>query len=419
MASIETDIYVYADWKGLEKTTYIGKLSVLRSKGNETYSFEYDQDWIDSKPQFLLDPELNWYMNKQYPSRKSFGIFLDSMPDRWGRVLMQTREAHNARKNERNKRTLQEFDYLLGVHDSCRMGALRFKKDKKGPFLDDNSEFPTPPWSSLKELQYSAKIVQEGEDPEIEKHLARLIAPGSSLGGARPKANILDDDKHPWIAKFPAKNDDHDKAKWEYLAHVLAIKANIKMSECNIEKVSKDYFTFLTKRFDREGGKRIHFASAMTMTENDEDTVRDTRISYLEIADFIQHSSKATTAQIKADLHELWRRIVFHIAISNTDDHLRNHGFIIKDNVWRLSPAYDINPSIDKTGLALNIDMDDNSLDFNLAKSVGVDFFQLTSSEMDDILKEVKSAVSTWNEEATKIGISSSEQRRMEGAFRF
>jgi len=419
MTSIETDIYVYADWKGLKSPTYIGNLSVLQSKGNETYSFEYNQEWIDSKPQFLLDPELNWYKDRQYPSRKSFGIFLDSMPDRWGRVLMQTREAQNARKEERNKRTLQEFDYLLGVHDSCRMGALRFKKDKEGPFLDDSSEFPTPPWTSLRELQYSAAIVQEGEGPEIEKHLARLIAPGSSLGGARPKANILDDNNHLWIAKFPAKNDDYDKAKWEYLAHVLAQKANINMSECKIEKVSKDYFTFLTKRFDREDGKRIHFASAMTMTENDEDTVRDTRISYLEIADFIQHSSTATATAIKADLHELWRRIVFHVAISNTDDHLRNHGFIIKDNVWRLSPAYDINPSLDKTGLALNIDMDDNSLNFNLAKSVGVDFFQLTSSEMDEILEEVKTAVSTWKEEATKIGISSSEQRRMESAFKF
>jgi serine/threonine-protein kinase HipA len=418
METIVTNIYVYADWVGLSEPTFIGLLSVQQSKGKETYSFEYDKKWIDSKPQFILDPELNWYKNRQYPSRKSFGVFLDSMPDRWGRVLMQTREAQNARKEERDKKTLQEFDYLLGVHDSCRMGALRFKTDKEGSFLDDSSEFPTPPWSSLKELQYSAKVVQEGEGPDMEKHLARLIAPGSSLGGARPKANIIDDDGHPWIAKFPAKNDDYDKAKWEYLAHVLAEKANINMSECKIEKVSKDYFTFLTKRFDRKNGKRIHFASAMTMTSNDEDTVRDARISYLELADFIQHSSKAKTEAIKADLHELWRRIVFNIAISNTDDHLRNHGFMIEDNVWRLSPAYDINPSIDKAGLALNIDMDNNALDFNVAKSVGEDFFQLLPSEMDDILEEVKRVVSTWKTQATKIGIPAREQKRMETAFR-
>ena len=196
------------------------------------------------------------------------------------------------------------------------------------------------------------------------------MAPGSSLGGARPKANILDENKELWIAKFPSKNDTIDKAAWEYLAYLLAKKAGINMAPCRIEKIAGNYNTFFTKRFDREKGERIHFASAMTMTGNNEDTIRDNTASYLDLAEFISNYG----TNIEDNLHQLWRRIIFNIAISNTDDHLRNHGFILSNEGWILSPAYDLNPSIDKDGLALNIDTDNNALNFELAKTVGVYF---------------------------------------------
>jgi serine/threonine-protein kinase HipA len=308
---------------------------------------------------------------------------------------------------------LYEVDYLLGVFDESRMGALRFKTDPNGPFLDNNDHSPTPPWSSVGELQEAAKNIEnETDNDKVKKWLAILIAPGSSLGGARPKANIIDEYKNLWIAKFPAKNDTVDKAAWEYLAYQLALRAGIAMSECKIQKIAGNYNTFFTKRFDREKEQCIHFASAMTMTGNNEDTIRDNPASYLELAEFIQTHG----VQINKNLEQLWRRIVFNIAISNTDDHLRNHGFILTDKGWTLSPAYDINPSIDKDGLALNIDMDNNALDYELAKSVG-EFFRLGNEQMDKIIEEVITVVKTWRKVAKSIGIPNKEQDIMAKAF--
>ncbi len=233
------------------------------------------------------------------------------------------------------------------------------------------------------------------------------------MGGARPKANIFDAKKNLWIAKFPSKTDTVDKAAWEFLAYQLATAAGIEMADSKIEKISGQYHTFLTRRFDRDNGKRIHFASAMTMTGNTEDIIKESAPSYLEIVEFIENYG----ADIEANLHQLWRRIIFNIAISNTDDHLRNHGFILTDKGWILSPAYDLNPSIEKDGLSLNIDMDDNALNFDLVKSVG-QYFRLSESEMKTILDEVLSVVKNWKTTAEEIGIKSSEVVLMEGAFR-
>lgn len=293
------------------------------------------------------------------------------------------------------------------------MGALRFKLDISGPFLDNNKAYPAPHWSDVKKLQHGAAIVESDEEgDDAKKWLDVLIAPGSSLGGARPKANILDDNKHPWIAKFPAQADTFDKAAWEYLAYQLALMAGIEMAESRMEKVSGKYHTFFTKRFDRLNGERVHFATAMTMTGNNEDTIKDSPASYLDIAEFIQYSG----ANNQADLHQLWRRIVFNIAISNTDDHLRNHGFLLKEHGWRLSPAYDINPSIEKGGLALSIDTHDNTLSFQLAKRVG-EYFQLSDQQMEGIIYEVITVTQNWKPVADKIGISRGEQEIMAKAF--
>ncbi|MEO8174947.1 MAG: HipA domain-containing protein [Sediminibacterium sp.] len=415
MAS-NADIYVYAHWQGMKEPSMIGVLTAQQAKGRKAFSFAYDKDWIRSNAPLVLDPDISYYPGPQYPTqnKENFGVFLDSMPDTWGRKLMKRREAQLAREEGRAPRTLYDIDFLLGVYDESRMGGLRFKTETHGDFLDNNAISPTPHWSHIRELQHAAEIIEEDRDDEdIKKWISLLMAPGSSLGGARPKANILDDTRHPWIAKFPSAADTVDKAAWEYLGYQLAINAGVDMSESRIEPVAGKYHTFFTKRFDRSNGERIHFASAMTMTGNSEDTIRNQPGSYLDIAEAIQNYG----SNINADLEQLWRRIVFNIAISNTDDHYRNHGFIVVNNGWHLSPAYDINPSVDKAGLALNIDVDDNALDFELAKSVGP-FFRLTGAQMEAIIMQVINAVKNWKVMAGKIGISRSEQEAMHGAFR-
>lgn len=413
--SSKRNIWVYAQWQGMAEAKCIGMLTAQQTRGKTAFSFLYDPEWLSQKEQFLLDPDIEWFQGQQHPiGKENFGVILDSMPDTWGRTLMKRRAAQEAFENGNTKTNLYEIDFLLGVHDESRMGALRFKLNQDGPFLN-NSKLSIPHWAKIKELQHAAHEIELNDDEDEVKHwLDILIAPGSSLGGARPKANILDEEKHPWIAKFPSNTDNTDKAAWEYLAYQLAIDAGINMSLSKLEKITGKFHTFFTKRFDRVDGERIHFASAMTMTGNNEDTIRDKAGSYLEIAEFIQfHGSN-----ISADLEQLWRRIIFNIAISNTDDHLRNHGFIVHNNGWHLSPAYDINPSIYKNGLALNIDMDNNALDLELAKSVGA-FFQLNTQKMNSIIKEVQLAVSSWKKIANQIGIPRNEQVKMAKAFIF
>jgi serine/threonine-protein kinase HipA len=414
MAVQKTDIYVYADWQGLEGPLLMGVLSAHQAKGRKAFSFSYEKQWLKSGQQYQLDPELHLYAGPQFASEKeNFGLFLDSMPDTWGRTLMKRREAQLAKLKGEKAKTLYDIDFLLGVYDETRMGALRFKLDPNGEFLDNDTAKATPPWSTIRELQQAVVHYENDTDNEaMSKWLQLLIAPGSSLGGARPKANILDDNKHPWIAKFPSKNDTIDKAAWEYLAYQLAVEAGITMSDCKIEKINGSYHTFYTKRFDRVGTQRIHFASAMTMTGNNEETIKIQPASYLDIAEFIQTKG----AQVKENLAQLWRRIIFNMAISNTDDHLRNHGFILTKEGWVLSPAYDLNPSIDKDGLALNIDMDNNALDFDLAKNIG-EYFRLTSKEMDQIIREVTTVVKHWQAIAKQIGIPRAEQELMASAF--
>ena len=416
MAGNKTDIYVYADWQELGGPQLMGVLSAHQAKGRKAFSFTYDKQWLRSGNQCLIDPDLQFFAGQQFANGKeNFGVFLDSMPDTWGRTLMKRRAAQLAKANGASVKTLYDVDFLLGVYDETRMGALRFKLDLEGDFLDNDSEKSTPPWSTVRELQQAVVHYENEKESEIiNKWLEILIAPGSSLGGARPKANILDQNKHPWIAKFPSKNDMVDKAAWEYLAYKLAIDAGINMAECKIEKIIGSYHTFFTKRFDRLGDERIHFASAMTMTGNNEETIKKQPASYLDLVEFIQRYG----TNVKENLEQLWRRIIFNIAISNTDDHLRNHGFILSKEGWILSPAYDINPSIDKSGLALNIDMDNNALDFDLAKSVG-EYFRLSNIQMEKTMEEVFRAVKNWKHIAEQIGISRAEQELMAKAFNF
>ena len=407
------DIFVFADWKSLSEPKLMGVLSAHYGKGKKAFSFEYDQNWLSTESQRLIDPDIQFFSGVQFPNNKeNFGVFLDSMPDTWGRTLMKRKAAQQARERDEKPQMLYDIDYLLGVYDKTRMGALRFKTSLDGLFLDDDENNSTPPWSSIRELQSAAKNLEDDENANVKKWLAILMAPGSSLGGARPKANIEDENGELWIAKFPSKNDTIDKGAWEFLAYQLAINCGVEMAECKIDKIAGKYHTFFTKRFDREGNQRIHFSSAMTMTGNNEESLRFSTASYLDIVEFIMNLG----ANVNENLKQLWRRIVFNICISNTDDHLRNHGFILTEKGWVLSPAYDLNPSDEKNGLALNIDMDDNALNLELAKSVGV-YFRLNQTEMDSIILEVKNAVSNWRNIASEIGISRGEQELMRGAF--
>lgn len=415
MATDKTDIWVYAHWLGMRAPKLIGQLSAQQAKGRKAFGFTYDPTWIQSEEQVLLDPDIGWYTGSQFPvGKNNFGLFLDSMPDRWGRMLMERRAIASAKEAGEPKKLFYDIDFLLGVQDESRMGALRFKLDPEGPFLAKNPLFPIPPTSSLRKLQHAAHMVESEADHEsVKKWLEILIAPGSSLGGARPKANVYDEKGQLWIAKFPSKNDLIDKGAWEYLVHQLAVQAKISMAESSIQQIGGKHHTFLTKRFDRQHQERIHFASAMTMTGNNEDTLKEESASYLDLAEFIQFSG----GKPEEDLHQLWRRIVFSIAVSNTDDHLRNHGFLLTPQGWRLSPAYDLNPSVDKRGLALNINMHENDLDTELALEVG-EYFQLQKKDMDKIMQEIASAVGKWKFIAGEIGISRLEQELMAPAFR-
>ncbi|QOF68483.1 type II toxin-antitoxin system HipA family toxin [Actinobacillus sp. GY-402] len=405
-------VYVFADWIGLDEPTLVGTLNADKIKGKEHFRFAYDEHWLKTSAQ-QIDPDLHLFRGEQHSQNtQNFRIFLDSCPDRWGRLLMKRREAFKANQEQRRPNQLGEIDYLLGVHDTNRMGALRFKTDLNGDFLDNQSQFATPPISSLRELEYASLQVEQDntQDNDYLKWLSMLIAPGSSLGGARPKASVIDENQQLWIAKFPSRYDDYDIGAWEFVAYRLALQAGIQMAECRIERFNQPFHTFLTKRFDRLGTQRLHFTSALTQLGYYDG---DYEASYLEIAQFLTQQG----ANTKADLAQLWRRLVFNIAISNSDDHLRNHGFLMADNGWRLSPAYDLNPVPYAQGLHLNITDSDNRLDFRLAFEVA-NFLQLTPKQANEIYQDVIESVKHWQTIATEIGISRAEQERMKGAFR-
>jgi len=419
MKAEKEKIFVYADWTEFENPVLMGILSVDFLRGKEIFSFEYANEWLLTNGTHILDPDLGFYSGVQYlrDEKLNFGMFLDSSPDRWGRVLMKRREAIFAKQENRPARTLHESDFLLGVYDLHRMGALRFKLSPEGAFLDSNKDYAAPPWASIRELEQASLELEknmEQDSPDLLKWLNMLLAPGSSLGGARPKASVQHADGSLWIAKFPSTNDEINVAAWEMLANDLARKSGIKTAEAAVKKFNSQYHTYLTKRFDRtENGKRIHFSSAMTLLGYTDGSGAEEGVSYLELAEFIIQNG----ANVKNDLEELFRRIVFSIAICNTDDHLRNHGFLLGKQGWRLSPAYDINPNPYGTGLKLNISEEDNSLDFNLALSVAP-YFRLQEKEAVQIIENIKLVVSKWEETAAKYQIPKSEREMMGGAFK-
>ena len=411
------NIYVYADWVELDNPIFMGNLFVDILRGKEIFSFEYSDEWLNNNHLYSLDPDLGFYSGKQYlrDNKPNFGLFLDSSPDRWGRVLMRRRESILAKIENRPVRTLFESDFLLGVYDLHRMGALRFKLEPDGDFLDNNENYSAPPWTSIRDLEYASLELErnlEQDNPDLLKWINLLMAPGSSLGGARPKASVKDLSNALWIAKFPSKEDFIDTGAWEMVANELAQKSGITTSEVLVKKFNSKHHTFLTKRFDRtSNGDRLHFSSAMTLLGYNDGA--DDGVSYLELVEFIIQNG----ANVNEDLEELFKRITFSVAISNTDDHLRNHGFILTKSGWTLSPAYDINPNQYGVGLKLNISENDNSLDFNLVLSVAP-YFRLSEKRATELIEQTKKVVSEWRNTASKYKIPKTEQDMMRMAFR-
>lgn len=414
MAINQKTIFVYDDFS-TDQPVLMGSLYVNVIKGGESYSFEYDKGWLKKTGLTLtLDPEPMPYSGRQYPTGKNiFGLFADASPDRWGRVLMNKRERILAEKEGRKPSKLYDSDYLLGVYDETRMGGIRFKVNQEGPFLSDDNETAAPPWATLRTLEEASRNFENDETGLTEKWLNQLIKPGSSLGGARPKATVVDTKDQLWIAKFPSKNDENDTGAWEIVAHDLAALCGLNVPEAKLEKFSPLGSTFLIKRFDRLGSKRVHFASAMTLLGKKDGASAADGSSYLDIAAFI----KSYGAQPKKDLIELWKRIVFNMAVTNTDDHLRNHAFILTDKGWILSPLYDVNPVPYGDELSLNVDEDDNSISIDLAVQTAVKF-GISKSDAEAVAEDILQIVrDNWERIAARYALTRRQIEEMRPAF--
>ena len=405
-------LYIYADFDWLDKPELIGRLTYERLRGNGTYGFSFDNDWLKNHSDILLSEEVGNFSGFQYSQEEHvFGFVSDTLPDRWGRRLLERKEQTEAIEEKRPKRTLYSYDYLVGIDDFLRMGALRLKKDPDGEFLNSDSRLIVPPLTSIKELTIAAQEYEKSDEanelPE-EKWIRQLAHPGTSLGGARPKANVVDEKEHLWIAKFPSRKDVYDMALWEHLCHLLAKEAGINVAETNLIPAGNDgYHALLSKRFDRTGdGKRIHFASAMTMTGLTDGDNHETGHGYLDIVDFIIKGC----CDVDENLSELYRRVAFNICVGNSDDHFRNHGFLLTKKGWTLSPAYDLNPT-DSMTQSLLIDNDSNESSLKRLLSACDDYY-LSSEAAEQIISEVATAIGRWETIAKNLHISYEEMNR-------
>ncbi|MHB8656258.1 MAG: type II toxin-antitoxin system HipA family toxin [Terriglobia bacterium] len=406
---MDREVLVYVDLEGVPHL--MGRLWACVRKNKESATFAYDEGWLQHPARFSLEPALKLGPGPFHTSADTpmFGAIGDSAPDRWGRTLMRRMERRRAEREGSAPRTLQEIDFLLLVDDEARPGALRFAEREGGPFLREQGIKRLPPLIELPKLLSAAEHVIEEKDTEEDLRL--LFAPGSSLGGARPKASVIEKDGHLAIAKFPHKHDEINTVVWEAVALTLAKKAGIAVPAGRIETVAKKP-VLLLRRFDRDGTRRIPFLSAMSMLGSKDNETR----SYLEIVDALRQHGAAP----KVDMQSLWRRLVFNILISNTDDHLRNHGFLYQGpEGWRLSPAYDLNPvptDIKPRILATAINEDNNTASLALAMEVS-GYFHLDPAYARKIAAQVGKVVSTWRDEASRHGLSKAEIDRMASAF--
>ena len=419
---MEGVIEVYEDWSADEPPKRLGTLRVRSGRTSELFDFTFDNDALTDRvlPKQSLDPDLGIFPGPQFPKygRTMFGVFRDSSPDRWGETLIRRRFDRDKRAGlvPQNAR-LGQSDYLLAVHDAFRSGALRYKLTPGGPFLDNHDGSAAPPFVRLRELEAASRALENdpnGDDPATDEWLRLLLAPGASLGGARPKATVVDPEGNLWIAKFPSVNDRYDVGAWELVVAKLAERAGLRVPISEERTFGNDGHTYMARRFDRRpSGARIHFASAMTLTGNNDGAGASTGASYLEVAEIVASQGAAP----REDLVELWSRIVFNVMVSNTDDHLRNHGFLLTpDAGWRLSPAFDMNPAPGSSGLCLNINESDNALDLDLVRSVAP-YFRIKDADATSIIDRIADVVGGWSEIAGSLGIKRTEQAEMAAAF--
>lgn len=409
-------LYVYADWVGLEKPTQIGVLQYDRKGADEVYSFCFNNLWLATHKDLFLSADLENWSGWQYPAEKNAipGMFADVMPDRWGRLLLRRREQLLAQKEHRSVRQLSSYDMLMLIHDKGRMGGLRFKTDPQGKFINDDTYLSTPPLTKLRDLEYWSNEFEERENRKLlpeEKWLANLIVPSTGLGGARPKANILDENGALNIAKFPSHNDMEDKELWEHFAHLMAKHCGIDTAETRLLEGNKHHI-LLSRRFDRnENGQRIHIASAMTLLGLKDGCNVNTGNGYLDMVDFILQSA----GNPEKNIRELFRRVAFNICIGNSDDHFRNHSFLLKENNWTLSPAYDINPTNNRSQ-ALLISKDSSKEDLKTLLDASDDYM-IDKEEARNIIYDVQRKFRDWRNVARRLQIPNMEITTYENRF--
>jgi serine/threonine-protein kinase HipA len=407
-------VAVEIDSAELGGPVHVGTLRRIAAPGGALVAFAYDEAWVGRRDAFVIDPTHGLYPGEQYPRQGGDNIapiFTDAAPDRWGRTLLERHEALEARSEGRARRALGEWEFLLGVTDVSRMGALRFR-DADGRYLDDTNP-AIPPMAYLRELEAAAREIEHpsrgGRSHEAQQ-LALLLAPGSSLGGARPKATVLGEDGALWIAKFPSHNDTRDMAACEWVLNELAAAARISVPEHRLLTLGSTHHTFAARRFDRVEGSRRLYASALTMLSR-----RDREAaSYLEIA--LAVADHGARGQIDADLAQLFRRVVFSVLTAHRDDHLRNHGFLRTADGWRLAPAFDLNPMPEKVEHELAIDAGVHAGDVDLVLETAP-FYRLTERGAHEVVDEVRGALALWRTIAASASLGEVEMEALADAI--
>lgn len=410
-------LYVYADFDWLKEVELIGELGYESLRGADSYSFTFNNEWLRQHSDLFLSDDLNNYLGQQYsqPDKDIFGCFSDALPDRWGRTLLLRREQLAAAEEKRSVRRLSSFDFLTGIDDFSRMGGFRFKEDTDGEFINVSESLKIPPLTDIRELIAASAEIEKSEEKNMlpnMKWIAQLVQPGTSLGGARPKANVVDTDKNLYVAKFPSRKDDYDVGLWEQFSHLLATKAGVNVAKTKVLATGEKYHTLLSQRFDRtQEGKRIHFASAMSLLGLSDGDNATTGHGYLDIVDFIIQNC----TDVERNLQELYRRVAFNICIGNSDDHFRNHGFLLTVKGWILSPAYDMNPTLSEFQ-SLLISATSNKADLSILLDACEDYM-LNRNTAEKIISEVIEAVKGWRELATRLGISQREMDMFAGVL--
>lgn len=411
-------LLVFADFDWLDKPELVGELCYEKLRGSESYAFRFDDNWLKFHAGIKLSEDINNYPGLQYtqPGNDIFGCFSDALPDRWGRTLLKRREQIQASEEKRAVRNLSSFDYLMGIDDFSRMGGFRLKRELDGDFINVSPSLKIPPLTELRQLVLASQEVEKSEENDVlpeKKWIAQLIQPGTSLGGARPKAGVLDDSGNLCIAKFPSRKDDYDTGLWEHFSHLLARKAGINAAQTKVLGGLGKYHTLLSKRFDRtDEGKRIHFASSMSLIGLRDGDNAQGGYGYLNIVDFILQSC----CDVEKNLQELYRRVAFNICIGNSDDHFRNHGFLLTPRGWTLSPAYDMNPTLNEYQSLLINDSSNKADIRTLLESC--ESYMIKKEVAENIIRQVQAAVAGWENLAVLLQIPAREVTMFKDRFK-